>query len=73
MIIKDTIIRFDWAAKRMLRDKANFDVLEGRVEGRAEGEKAKALDIAKKMKSLGLSEDVIGRTTGLPVEWIRAL
>jgi len=22
-------IRFDWAAKRMLRDKANFDVLEG--------------------------------------------
>lgn len=24
-------IRFDWAAKRMLRDKANFDVLEGLV------------------------------------------
>ena len=23
------IIRFDWAVKRMLRDKANFDVLEG--------------------------------------------
>ena len=23
------LIRFDWAAKRMLRDKANFDVLEG--------------------------------------------
>lgn len=22
-------IRFDWAAKRMLRDKANFGVLEG--------------------------------------------
>jgi hypothetical protein len=22
-------IRFDWAAKRLLRDKANFDVLEG--------------------------------------------
>lgn len=24
-------IRFDWAAKCMLRDKANFDVLEGLV------------------------------------------
>ena len=25
----DKYIRFDWAAKRILRDKANFDVLEG--------------------------------------------
>ena len=24
-------IRFDWAAKRMLRDKANFSVLEGLI------------------------------------------
>ena len=23
------IVRFDWAVKRMLRDKANFGVLEG--------------------------------------------
>ena len=22
-------VRFDWAIKKMLRDKANFDVLEG--------------------------------------------
>ncbi len=27
----ENIIRFDWAAKRMLRDKANFDVLEGLI------------------------------------------
>lgn len=26
---KNTIVRFDWAMKRMLRDKANFGVLEG--------------------------------------------
>jgi len=26
---KDTYIRFDWAMKRMLCDKANFAVLEG--------------------------------------------
>ena len=25
----NNIIRFDWAAKRILRDKANFGVLEG--------------------------------------------
>ena len=26
---KDDYIRFDWAIKRLLRDKANFSVLEG--------------------------------------------
>ena len=26
---KDKYIRFDWAVKRLLRNKANFDVLEG--------------------------------------------
>lgn len=30
-MVKDRFIRFDWAAKRMLRDKANFDVLEGLI------------------------------------------
>ena len=27
--LKDRYIRFDWAIKRLLRQKANFDVLEG--------------------------------------------
>ncbi len=26
---KKSLIRFDWAMKKLLRDKANFDVLEG--------------------------------------------
>ena len=26
-------VRFDWAVKRMLRDKANFGVLEGLITG----------------------------------------
>ena len=26
---RNTYIRFDWAIKRLLRDKANFSVLEG--------------------------------------------
>ena len=27
--LKDRYIRFDWAIKRLLRQKANFDVLDG--------------------------------------------
>ena len=27
----NNFIRFDWAAKRMLRDKANFGVFEGLI------------------------------------------
>ena len=27
--LKDRYIRFDWAIKRLLRDKPNFDELEG--------------------------------------------
>jgi len=26
---KQKLIRFDWAMKRLLRNKANFDILEG--------------------------------------------
>ncbi len=29
MAIDNTYIRFDWAIKHMLRDKANFGILEG--------------------------------------------
>ena len=31
VMINEKYIRFDWAVKRMLRDKANFDVLEGLI------------------------------------------
>ena len=31
IVINEKYIRFDWAVKRMLRDKANFDVLEGLI------------------------------------------
>ena len=31
MPIDNKYIRFDWAVKRMLRDKANFAVLEGLI------------------------------------------
>ena len=41
---------------------------EGREEGRAEGEKSKALDIARKMRNLGLSDNDISSITGLDIE-----
>ena len=31
MEVNNKYIRFDWAGKRMLRDKANFAVLEGLI------------------------------------------
>ena len=31
--LKDRYIRFDWAIKRLLRQKANFGVLEGFLTG----------------------------------------
>ncbi len=31
MIVENRYVRFDWAMKRMLRDKANYDVLEGLI------------------------------------------
>ena len=31
MQVENKYIRFDWAVKRMLRDKANFAVLEGLI------------------------------------------
>ena len=31
MLTENKYIRFDWAVKRMLRDKANFAVLEGLI------------------------------------------
>ncbi len=37
---KDKYVRFDWAAKRMLRNKANFGVLEGLITGTNQTEDA---------------------------------
>ena len=31
MVVDNRYVRFDWAVKRMLRDKANFGVLEGLI------------------------------------------
>ncbi|KOR27570.1 hypothetical protein TI05_18720, partial [Achromatium sp. WMS3] len=39
------VIRFDWAMKRLLRDKANFDILEGFLSALLEDDNIKILNI----------------------------
>jgi predicted transposase/invertase (TIGR01784 family) len=46
---------------------------EGRAEGLAEGEEKKAISIAKNMKDLGATLDMISKSTGLSVEEIEKL
>jgi predicted transposase/invertase (TIGR01784 family) len=46
---------------------------EGRVEGRAEGETAKALDVAKNLLKLGIPVDTIVKSTGLTSAEVEAL
>lgn len=62
-------IRFDWAMKQMLRDKANLGILEGYAEGRAEGlsegrNEQNKLN-ARKMMEAGINPEIIKQVTGL--------
>ena len=55
--------------------KNSLDTAEekGRVEGRVEGEKRKAIAIARNLKSMGISISDISNATGLQEEEIKAL
>lgn len=46
---------------------------EGLAEGRAEGEKTKAMEVAKKLKAIGLDDTIIAESTGLTAEQISKL
>lgn len=79
---KSKYIRFDWAAKNILRNKEDFVVLEsfmrswaegyaeGYAEGWAEGLKQGKAEAAKAMKLAGLDIEQIIRFTGLSREEI---
>ena len=47
--------------------------VDGREEGRAEGEKQKAIDIARNLKAAGLDIDFIAQNTGLTQDEIEKL
>lgn len=87
--LKDRYIRFDWAIKRLLRQKANFGVLEGFLtvflnepikiidilesEGRAEGKTEAKNSIALKMMKRGMPIEQIMQFTGLSEKEIKSL
>ena len=57
MEVSNKYIRFDWAVKRMLRDKANFAVLEGLITVLT-GEK---VTIAEILESEGNQESAVDK------------
>ena len=71
----DAYDRF-WDAVRYENAKV-FDSVrnreEGKEEGRAEGEKNKALEIARNLKQYGMSVAEISQMTGLPEEELNKL
>ena len=63
-MINEKYIRFDWAVKRLLRDKANFGMLEGRAEERlanARSLKSNGVPLEINVKSLGLTAEEIDK------------
>ena len=58
--LKDRYIRFDWAIKRLLRQKANFDVLEGFLTVFI-GEKVTIVEILESEGNQTAAEDKFNR------------
>ena len=81
MMKERTYISFDWALKRLLREKANFDVLEGfltTILGREvtikkllEGEGNKDRDDAKYNRVDLLAEDAQGELMLIEVQGVQ--
>ena len=60
MAVNNKYIRFDWAVKRMLRDKANFAVLEGLITVLT-GEVVKIENLFEGVGSRDLADDKFNR------------
>ena len=58
--VRDKCIRFDWAIKRLLRQKANFDVLEGFLTVFI-GEKITIVEILESEGNQSSSDDKFNR------------
>jgi len=78
-----SLISFDWAMKKLLRDKANFAVLEGfltelfkfevTIIQIGESESNQQQEVAKNMLSEGFSAKEIAKLTGLGAKEIPKL
>ncbi len=60
-------------SQEFFKDRSVFSHMEGRAEGRAEGERLKTEEIARNLKVNGVPTDVIAKTTGLSEEEIALL
>jgi len=58
---KSKLIRFDWAMKTILRDKANFDVLEGFLGALLDDENIKILNILESESNQKAEDDKFNR------------
>ena len=63
----------DWKNYNDFFNTVDFARDEGRAEGRAEGRSEEKLEIAKKMKTMGLPSESIAQATGLSIEEIEKL
>ena len=74
---KYDIYQADMKAERdilmMMQDQKEQGRAEGRTEGRAEGRAEERSDIAAKMKSMGLSPELIAQAADLSIEVINSL
>ena len=60
-------------AYRDIKNSIDTARREGHMEGRVEGEKRKAIAIARNLKSMGMSISDVSKATGLQEEEIKAL
>ena len=64
---------YNSAERRGMAAGMQQGLAEGKAEGLAEGEKLKQLEIARNMKTLGISADIIAQSTGLSLEEVEHL
>lgn len=62
--LQDKYVRFDWAIKRLLRQKANFDVLEGFLTVFL-GEKVTILEILESVRGEKRCVSKFGRSENI--------
>ena len=68
---KEELAAYNQRRINLLASKSDLE--EERIKGKAEGEKQKAIDIAKEMLADGMPIDKIAKFTGLSTDEIKAL
>ncbi|MBO6025766.1 MAG: PD-(D/E)XK nuclease family transposase [Bacteroidales bacterium] len=69
----DSYSTWECANQEGIAKGKELGLAEGKELGLAEGEKSKALEVARKMKSLGMDDDTITQVTGLPADAVEKL